>query len=49
MQKVYSDEAGEADKAWRGDEHVKQPHLQFLAEWMDHPKRIDVGSAIQAR
>jgi hypothetical protein len=32
-----------------GVEPVKHPHLQFLAEWTVHPKRIDVGSATQAR
>ena len=49
MQKVHSDEAGKADKARRGVERVKQLQLQLLAEWTDHPKRIDVGSATQAR
>jgi len=32
-----------------GVEPVKHPYLQFLAEWTVHPKRIDVGSATQAR
>ena len=32
-----------------GVEPVKHPHPQFLAEWTVHPKRIDVGSATQAR
>jgi len=49
MQKVHLDEVREADKAKRGLERVKQIQLQFLADWTDNPKRIDVGSATQAR
>jgi len=49
MRKVRSDEAGNADKAQRGVERVKQPQLQGPAQWTDHPKRINMGSATQAQ
>jgi len=48
MRKERSAEAGKAGKARRGVERVKQPQLQGPAQWRDHPKRIDVGSATQA-
>jgi len=49
MRKERSAEAGKAGKARRGVERVKQPELQGPAQWTDHPKRIEVGSATQAR
>ena len=49
MRKVSLAEAGKAGKAQRGVERVKQPQMQGQAQWTDHPKRIDVGSATQAR
>jgi len=49
MRKVRSAEAGKAGKAHGGVERVKQPQLQGPVQWTDHPKRIDVGSATQAR
>jgi len=49
MRKVHSDEAGKADKDGRGEEGEKKPQLQGQAQWTDHPKRINVGSAKQAR
>jgi len=39
---VHLDEAGKADKAWRGVERVEKPQLQDQAQWKDHPKRINV-------
>ena len=41
--------AGKACKAQKGVERVKQPQLQGPAQRTDHPKRINVGSATQAR
>jgi len=49
MRKVHSDEVGKTDKECRGEEGEKKPQWQGQAQWTDHPKRIDVGSATQAR
>jgi len=49
MRKERSAEVGKAGIVQRGVERVKQPQLQGPDQRTDHPKRIDVGSATQAR
>jgi len=49
MRKERSAEGGKTVKTRRGVERVNQPQVQDPAQWTEHPKRIDVGSATQAR